>query len=80
MNDHDEENLAVFPFHETCYSILALAIYDEPTTARIDKEAMYTAMTVFVDPHSCGYGLDLDYSIGKLDQYWTCFHGEEVSL
>ncbi|PVI01158.1 hypothetical protein DM02DRAFT_671514 [Periconia macrospinosa] len=72
----DEDGI-VFPFHETCFSILALAIYDEPTPTRIDKEAMYTAMKVFNDPHGHGNYLELDYGMGEQEQYWTCYHGEE---
>lgn len=70
---------ACFPFHTTCYEILARAIFGNPDTTRIDKYAMYMAMQQIQVASGSRQHLGLDYGeIGGMDRTWSSVPGEEV--
>ncbi|KAF2702894.1 hypothetical protein K504DRAFT_463925 [Pleomassaria siparia CBS 279.74] len=74
----DTNETVSFPFHETCYYILARSLgYTRQEC--IDKDAMYTAMRHNVQSNASR--LDLDYGcINGVEQSWECQPGEEFSV
>jgi hypothetical protein len=75
-HDYNEDCLPGYPFHETCYDLLAKRLgYTD--NQQIDKDVLYSVMS----QKSGGYGraLDIDYGpIEGAEQYWSCVSGFEV--
>lgn len=68
---------AVFPFHETCFEILAKAITAFPRSESLDKDVLYDTMCD--SDGNCSI-LGLDYgAVSGADQDWQCVPGEEAS-
>ncbi|KAF2119207.1 hypothetical protein BDV96DRAFT_567199 [Lophiotrema nucula] len=80
FSSYDENALPAFPFHETCYELLARALFGEPDTTRIDKDVLYSIFTPLCDDYA--RSLDqVDYGgIEGIDQTWECIQGEEYSV
>lgn len=69
---------AAFPFHPCCLSLLTGVLTGSTDVAKVDKDALYSAMSELVTRY--GSRLELDYGgINGNDQTWESIPGEEVS-
>ena len=69
----------MFPFHEACYTILARALYNDPDTTRIDKDALYTTIILHEQVDGRYNSLSLDYGhFDNSEQFWLSNAGYEV--
>jgi hypothetical protein len=75
-HDYNEECLPGYPFHETCYDLLAKRLgYTDKQ--QIDKDVLYSVMSQ--KSGDFGGALHVDYgSIAGAEQYWSCVSGFEV--
>ncbi|KAH6617563.1 hypothetical protein F5144DRAFT_499211 [Chaetomium tenue] len=70
---------AAFPFHPCCFSILTDVLTGSTDVAKVDKDALYGAMSERVI-HYRSF-LELDYGeISGIDQTWESIAGEEFSV
>ncbi|KAF2002070.1 hypothetical protein P154DRAFT_562204 [Amniculicola lignicola CBS 123094] len=79
---YNSNHVPVYPFHHTCYKILATAISGNPTSIAADiikNDTLYSVMEALTDAEG-GRHLNLDYGIGGIDQFWRSLSGEEYSV
>ncbi|KAK4041711.1 hypothetical protein C8A01DRAFT_45146 [Parachaetomium inaequale] len=71
---------AVFPFHQDCFDVLTNVLVGSRDVAKIDKDALYDAMSELVAPLDA-VCLKLDYgSVSGRGRHWVSEPGEEFSV